>query len=150
MAIARACVAAWCAVMLCSGCTAASDPSTMLILANSTWKYLDDGSNQGSSWRQPAFNDSSWRSGAAPLGYVPEEDRRVINTQLNNGPFGERIITYYFRLAFNVANPGAFANLTLLLRRDDGAIVYLNGTEVARSNVPPGPVDYLTPVPERT
>src|SRR2546425_12285104 len=104
MAIARALFAACCAVMLSSGCTAASDPSTTLIPANSTWKYLDDGSNQGTSWRQPAFNDSSWRSGAAPLGYVPEGDRRVINTQLNTAPFGERTIPYYFRLAFTVAN----------------------------------------------
>src|SRR6266542_1593440 len=90
MAIARAFFAACCAVVLCTGCTAASDPSTTLIAANSTWKYLDDGSNQGTSWRQPAFNDSSWRSGAAPLGYVPEEHGRLINTQLSTGPFRER------------------------------------------------------------
>ena len=30
------------------------------------------------------------------------------------------------------------------LLRDDGGIVYLNGVEIFRSNMPPGPVDYLT------
>ena len=35
-------------------------------------------------------------------------------------------------------------DLTLSLLRDDGAVVYLNGSEVARSNMPPGDVDAFT------
>jgi len=36
---------------------------------NSVWKYLDDGSNQGTAWVSPDFIDSSWPSGRAKLGY---------------------------------------------------------------------------------
>src|SRR6185436_1382273 len=37
-----------------------------------------------------------------------------------------------------------YSNVTLQLRRDDGAIVYLNGAEVFRSNMPTGAVNYAT------
>ena len=44
-------------------------------------------------------------------------------------------------MATNVAR---YTNLTLSLMRDDGAIVYLNGVEVDRSNMPEGPVSFST------
>lgn len=139
-----------CALLLCADCTRSSGPSSAtLIAANSVWNYLDDGSDQGTQWRQPDFDDSSWRSGAAPLGNVPEGDRRVITTYMKSGPFGSHIITYYLRRSFTVSDPAAYDTLTLQMRRDDGAIVYVNGREVVRSNMPPGPVDYQTPVPQR-
>src|SRR5207253_2084504 len=56
----------------------------------------------------------------------------------------DRFITSYFRHAFNVVDPAAFTNLVLRLLRDDGGIVYLNGIEIFRSNMPTGIVDYLT------
>lgn len=42
---------------------------TVLIEASSSWKYLDDGSDQGTAWRATNFNDAGWNSGAATLGY---------------------------------------------------------------------------------
>ena len=38
----------------------------------------------------------------------------------------------------------AVGGLTLRLLRDDGAVVYLNGTEVVRSNMPTGTIAYTT------
>jgi hypothetical protein len=52
--------------------------------------------------------------------------------------------TTYFRHSFEVADPTQVAQLTLSLLRDDGAVVYLNGTEVFRSTMDLGSVDYLT------
>jgi hypothetical protein len=52
---------------------------------------------------------------------------------------GTRITTTYFRRLFNVANPGSLVGLTVRLRRDDGGVVYLNETEVFRSNMTNGP-----------
>ena len=52
-------------------------------------------------------------------------------------------MTYYFRQSFT--NVAATTNLQVRLKRDDGAIVYLNGLEVFRSNMPTGAVDHLTP-----
>ena len=50
----------------------------------------------------------------------------------------------YFRRAFEISNPGSISNLVVRLLRDDGGIVYLNGVEVFRSNMPTGAVNYLT------
>ena len=38
----------------------------------------------------------------------------------------------------------SLTNLLLRVRRDDGAVAYVNGTEVWRSNMPPGPIDFHT------
>src|SRR4051794_4059092 len=40
-----------------------------LISTGAVWKYLDNGSDQGSGWTAVAFIDGSWASGPAPLGY---------------------------------------------------------------------------------
>jgi len=47
-------------------------PSTIqtnLVTFGSIWKYLDNGSDQGTAWIAPAFPDGAWQSGTAPLGY---------------------------------------------------------------------------------
>ncbi|PYI84915.1 MAG: hypothetical protein DME26_12325 [Verrucomicrobia bacterium] len=45
-------------------------PSTnVLVAAGSDWKYLDDGTDQGTNWMRLGFNDSAWKSGQAQLGY---------------------------------------------------------------------------------
>ena len=53
-------------------------------------------------------------------------------------------MTTYFRRDFTVGNPGALTELELRLKRDDGAVVYINGTEVVRSNMPSGAIGYTT------
>ena len=105
---------------------------SIFIPLGATWKYLDDGSDQGTAWRSPAFNDSAWNSGPAELGYGDGDEQTVIN----GGPAGDRLITTYFRKTFNVADPAGFSFLKLRLMRDDGAVVYLNGTEIRRGNLP--------------
>jgi hypothetical protein len=117
----------------------------VLIASNSFWRYLDTGANLGTAWVDPAFDDSGWNNGAAELGYGDSGEGRPEATVLNQG--NPRYITHYFRQSFNVPDPSAFTYLTVRLMRDDGGIVYLNGTEVFRSNMPEGPVDYLTTAP---
>ncbi|MCY3859028.1 MAG: metallophosphoesterase [Gammaproteobacteria bacterium] len=106
-----------------------------VVSVGSTWRYLDDGSDQGSAWREKEFDDSSWASGAAELGFGDDDETTVITS-------GH--ITYYFRHQFTVDMPDSIASLTLSLKRDDGAVVYLNGTEVARDNMAEGEVTYNT------
>ena len=115
---------------------------TVLVPAGAVWKYLDDGSNQGTAWRAPAFDDSAWKSGPAQLGYGDGDEATV----LGYGPdANNKYVTAYLRRAFSVANPSAFVSLTLRLVRDDGAVVYMNGVEVFRSNMPSGTISYTTP-----
>jgi hypothetical protein len=119
---------------------------TTLVASNSVWKYLDDGSDQGSGWTALGFDDTSWLSGPAELGYGDTPDGRPEATMIGFGPNpNAKYITYYFRHVVNVSNPSRFSFLTLGLMRDDGGVVYLNGTEVFRSNMPQGPINYLTP-----
>lgn len=105
---------------------------SVLIPFGSTWKYLDDGSEQGYEWRQDFFDDSSWESGLAELGYGEDETTQV--------GFGDnprsKFITTYFRRKFMVDDPSALPGIKLELLRDDGAVLFVNGVEVGRSNMP--------------
>ncbi len=112
-----------------------------LIEKGSTWKYLDDGSDQGSAWTTAGFDDGSWASGPAQLGYGDGDEATVVGY----GPDpANKYITTYFRHTFNVDDPSQFDQLTVELLRDDGAVVYLNGQEVARSSMPAGQIDFDT------
>jgi hypothetical protein len=50
----------------------------------------------------------------------------------------------YFRKSFDVTNPSQFGTLRVDLLRDDGAVVWLNGTEIWRSNMPTGAISHTT------
>lgn len=108
----------------------------------STWRYLDAGNRPEGEWKAAAFDDAKWKSGPAPLGYGED----ALGTQVSYGDSERRkAITTWFRAGMEIADPAKVETLLLHLRRDDGAIVYLNGTEVARSNMPAGPVTSDTP-----
>ncbi|MFH1681986.1 MAG: metallophosphoesterase [Candidatus Eisenbacteria bacterium] len=114
---------------------------TVLVPAGSTWKYLDDGSDQGTLWKEPLFDDGGWQEGPAQLGYGDGDEATVVGY----GPDpNNKYITTYFRHAFEVADPSAYALLEIRLLRDDGAVAYLNGFEIVRSNMPEGAIDYDT------
>src|SRR6185295_12299074 len=81
-------------------------------------------------------------SGPAQLGYGDGDEV----TTVGFGPdANNKFITTYFRRVFSVTNPAAFNALTLRLMRDDGAVIYLNGVEVWRANMPTGAVAFSTP-----
>lgn len=113
------------------------------ISRGSTWKYLDDGTDQGTAWKDTTFDDSAWQSGPAKLGY---EDGAV--TLLRQGPSGmtssTKYITYYFRRTFTVPQDAQVLGLAINVLRDDGVVIYVNGVEAGRSNMPTGTVNYLT------
>lgn len=113
----------------------------ILVGKGAAWSYLDNGSDQGTVWRSPAFNDSGWKTGPAQLGYGDGDEATVVSYGSNSSA---KYITTYFRRHFSVANPAAFVSLTLNLKRDDGAVVYLNGVEVHRGNMPTGAIGYTT------
>lgn len=112
-----------------------------LINPGATWRYWDDGTDLGGAWRSRSFNDSSWQAGPSPLGYGEGDEATTVS-------FGEnpsnKHITTYFRHAFDVADASEILDLSMRLERDDGAIVYLNNQEIARSNMPSGAVDFQT------
>ncbi|MDF1695860.1 MAG: metallophosphoesterase [Saprospiraceae bacterium] len=106
---------------------------------NSPWLYYDNEQEppaQGSTdWKALAFDDSYWNGGYGQLGYGDDDEVTIINDQT---------LTAYFRHTFSIIDPTIYSSLQLDLLYDDGAIVYLNGTEVWRVNMPTGTIDYST------
>ncbi|MDP2895739.1 MAG: metallophosphoesterase, partial [bacterium] len=124
---------------------------SIVLPAGGRWRWYSQGQQPpdagGHSWRDPEYDDSAWSYGPAELGYSDGEEQDEATTLPYGGNANNRWIAHYFRKRFYVANPGAFDALKLRLLRDDGAVAYVNGTEVVRSNMPgtPGnPVPYAT------
>jgi len=99
---------------------------TNLIAKGDTWSYNDSGSNLGTAWIANDYDDSSWSTGAAPLGYSYSDIKTTISKRLTN----------YFRKHFNVDKSGNIKNIKMQLRREDAALVYINGKQVINSNLP--------------
>ncbi len=114
---------------------------TILVPYGTSWKYLANGSNQGTAWKETAFSDASWSSGNAQLGYGDGDEATVVGYGSNAS---NKYVTTYFRKTISVANASSFTSFTLNLKRDDGAIVYINGTQRFRSNMPAGTISYTT------
>lgn len=111
------------------------DPA-LLVSAGTNWRYLDTGSNPA-GWQQTAFNDNTWPVGPAQLGFGEGDESTAVNATAARK-------TTYFRRTFQLADAAEWQWLQLRLVRDDGAVVWLNGQEIWRSNMPEGPVNGST------
>ena len=114
--------------------------STAVVASGASWKYWDQGGNLGPFWRQPGYNDSAWSVGQSQLGYGDGDETTVVS--YGSDPNNKHIATY-FRKKFELA-PAAYNGATLRLKRDDGAVVFLNGVEIVRDNMPATVVNFNT------
>ncbi|MBP7949282.1 MAG: right-handed parallel beta-helix repeat-containing protein [Verrucomicrobiales bacterium] len=112
-----------------------------LFARGGSWRYYNAGDIGAAAWTTPGYNDSAWLQGNAEFGFGDGDE--VTNLTANSV---SKKNTYYFRRKFTVADPAAFTSVTLHLQRDDGAVAYLNGAEVWRSNMPAAPtvITYAT------
>ena len=105
------------------------------VITGETWKYLDDGSDQGTTWRSVTYDDSAWARGPSQLGYG---ETSVLTTVgfIDTDPDtrgNQKNATTYFRKKVAIEKPADFSNFAIGLRYDDGAAIYVNGIEVART-----------------
>lgn len=116
---------------------AAAASTTTLLPTGSTWAYYFNGATAvGAEWKQSAFDDTAWKTGTAPLGFGAGPIATNIDV-----PAGEtRAVASYYRKKFTIAAGATFGEVTLTTRADDAVAVYVNGTEVGRSNLPSGTV----------
>jgi hypothetical protein len=133
------------ALWLLASPAAAEAIGDYLVTAGASWKYLANGSSPAIAWRGLGFDDGAWAQGPAQLGYGDGDEATLIPC----GPSAPtctsaNFITSYFRAAFTVNVLASIPQLQLALLRDDGAVVYLNGVEVARSNLPAGAIGAAT------
>ncbi len=100
--------------------------TTTLINFGSPWRYHDFGVDPGTNWYKAQFGDGGWKYNFSEFGYG-EDDEQTVTLPAT---------TTYFRGFVTIPEPLAYSSYTLRLLRDDGAAVYVNGTEILRNNLP--------------
>ena len=107
-----------------------------------SWNYYDNGSLSNVSWQSTNYNASSWKTGNAPLGYGKDGLATVISYGSNAN---NKYPTYYFRKSVTLDKaPDSNTKFVLEYTVDDGFVVYVNGKEAGRYNMPGGNVNYNT------
>lgn len=114
---------------------------TTLFPFGSSWRYLDNGSNQGTAWQAASFYDGGWKTGPSQLGYGEGDEATVVSYGPNSSA---KYITTYFRGTFSIADAALYGSYTMRYLLDDGMVVYCNGREVYRRNMPTGSITYTT------
>ncbi|MBN1672871.1 MAG: hypothetical protein JXR37_17635, partial [Kiritimatiellae bacterium] len=102
------------------------------------WRYRKgtaEASEPAGAWRRPGFDDSAWPAGPAPLGYGQAGLATTLTDMQNS------YSCLFLRAAFNVAHASRVTDMRLNARFDDGFILWINGQEIARVNVPGQPGD---------
>jgi hypothetical protein len=126
---------------------------TTVLAYGSSWKYLDNGTDQGTAWTSVVFNDASWKTGTSKFGYGDPATTVVYSgcppsnypAAENPAPgCGTKFITTYFRRTFTITGLNSFSNFVFDIIRDDGYVVHINGNEVRRGNMPAGAILYTT------
>ena len=121
----------------------ASNTSTTqktIFSTGSTWKYYDRGSLDNYNWKSSSYSDTSWSSGQAIIGYDYNNQHPDIVTETQ----GNRTC-YYFRKSFTLdSTPASTDEFILDYTIDDGMVVYVNGVEAGRYNMPSGQPSYNT------
>ena len=112
------------------------DDSTILVDDDATWAYHWSNDAVAQDWAQTSYDDSSWSRGTAPIGYGAPD----LGTTLKPGTPKTRPLTTYARTTFTVADPTAIGGVNVSVTADDGAVVYVNGTEVVRQRMSEGTV----------
>ncbi|MEA3446578.1 MAG: hypothetical protein U9R19_17825, partial [Bacteroidota bacterium] len=97
----------------------------MMIEANQNWRYFEGTQEPPANWREILFNDNSWNTGPAGIGYGDGDDSTIISP----------VNSLYMRRVFTISNPSDLLGALLYIDYDDAFVAYLNGIEIARSNI---------------
>ncbi len=118
----------------------------LLALADA-WRFNESGADLGAGWASAAHPvGGDWAQGPGGLG-SESGDTIPLGTTLSfpafNSPY---VVTYYFEREFTLSAAQLAGLETLKMRGgfDDGAVIYLNGTEALRVNMPAGAIDAST------
>lgn len=112
-----------------------------LIEKEGFWKYNDKGTEPDKSWITEGFDDTAWTEGQAEFGYGDGDEKTKVSY---GGSSRNKYITTYFRKTVTVENAGNIKVLKVRLKCDDGAVVYINGIEAFRTNLPAGEIKMST------
>ncbi|AXG73858.1 hypothetical protein DVK85_06235 [Flavobacterium arcticum] len=114
---------------------------TFPIASGGLCKYNDTGVDLSTDWKNNGYDDAEWAFGNAILGYGDG----IESTTLDYGTDADnKYPTYYLRHIFNVEDITQIGSLVFNTMKDDGVVVYVNGVEVFRDNIPDGEITYNT------
>ncbi len=124
------------------------------------WKGVSEASSPDpTAWRDVAFTDVSWSAAPAPFYYSSTAtEPPFYNGGADSGTIlGDMLNNYtclFLRKTFVISNLAASNVTRIEVAGDDGFIVWLNGAEVGRTNMPAGPIPFngraLGSIPEPT
>ena len=118
---------------------------TPLVTAGALYRYRKGTAEPQAGWRQTGFDDSAWLQGLTGIGYGDGDDRTIIVDMRRIADQNQPgYMSLYLRRTFPLTQESlaAIDNLILRVDYDDGFIASLNGTEVARANMPAGDVSH--------
>ena len=121
--------------------------TAILLPMGGDWKYLANGTAApqdagitAADWRHAAFIDAAWAVGGAELGYGDGDETTIVEDNATAGYVAtdtDRYITTYFRRKFDyVGSTDLVSALKVRAIRDDGIVIFLNGTRIAKDNLP--------------
>ncbi|MCM8530211.1 MAG: FecR family protein, partial [Lentisphaeraceae bacterium] len=113
----------------------------VLIQSHSEWRYHFKG-QPAQEWKTREFDDSNWLKGESSIGYGDEDLRTIIG----GNELRKSVYNIYLRHQFDIGDleVNSLKNLKAHLLADDGAILFINGKEALRYNLPEGPLNEET------
>lgn len=120
-------------------------PPTEQLTNGIPWRYLDNGSDQGSAWYASSFpSETNWLVGPSAFGYGGNTS--LIATTTSYGPSStNKYVTTYFRRPIVLSDTNLLSSpVTFYAQIDDGAIVYVNGSPVTYQYMTNSGVTYQT------
>ncbi|MBL9134149.1 MAG: hypothetical protein JNG86_23245, partial [Verrucomicrobiaceae bacterium] len=120
-------------------------PGTVVAAFRSSgWRYSSTAVSPPDGWQLPGFNDSTWPADNGAFSHPLPSPNFTDTTDL--GAVQGRV-TCYFRRQFTAPAPVSGVPM-VRLACDDGAVIYVNGIEAARHNMPGGSIYPDTPASE--
>ncbi len=107
-------------------------------VAGADWSYRFEASAPDASWTSNGYDASAWKKGVAPLGFGEWGPITDIAATTK----ADRPLAAQFRQVVELPDAASLIKPRLTVFADDGAIVYVNGTEIGRSNLPKGPITW--------
>ena len=112
-------------LFLCFNLKATINHWETVVYETDTWKYLVPSTSVPATWNTLTFNDASWNTGIGGFGFGDGDDNTII----------PQSTSVYQRIVFSIVNLSAIEQAILNIDYDDGFVAYLNGIEIARSNM---------------
>ncbi len=89
------------------------------------WKYFIGNNEPPAGWKNLGFNDQSWLEGPSGFGYGDDDDSTIV----------PNVISVFIRKTFTIDDVNDISAAVLHVDYDDAFVAYLNGIEIARSNI---------------